>query len=33
MNTIYGEAVTETVYPVSYDLMCWTPLPDVKEAP
>ena len=26
------EEVTETVYPVSYELLCWLPLPDVKEA-
>lgn len=26
------EEVTETVYPVSYDLLCWTALPALKEA-
>jgi hypothetical protein len=25
------EEVTETVYPVSYDLLCWTALPALKE--
>lgn len=26
------EEVTETVYPVSYELLCWTPLPALKES-